>query len=769
MLTPDGYVIITPERIRELAPAELPDSDDIDLESPSTVDRKTIWERKLLDLTVRNRLLNVGRSAQFAEPDICELSRMLDEGDIINVEGMPSVILSRKTGAHLVLTPDDPEYTYARKELDDGRLHLYTAGNQSAEDILFVLRHKAKEIMEECGANSLFMTAGTLRWSNPPEHNGKSYLAPILLFPVEFTRNGDCIRGTGEEPVVNLTLLEMLRQKFGISIPGLDPLPRKDGRIDVQLVLNTIRRAVMDRKDWDVDPLVFIGTFNFNKFVMWNDIHTHSEMLDESPVTRSLMEGKLDPKVICDSNAEGKDIDAMCPPSDILLPIKADSSQMKAIRDAVDGKSFIVHGPAGTGKSQTITNIIANALYRGKRVLFVSEKKAALEVVQKRLASIGLDPFCLELHSNTATKTKVLRKLDDTLSMSRPESPADFAGSAARLEGLISTLNGHVKDLHSVHPCRLSAYDCISAYLSCGADLPRYDIPAAWLESATTDRISEARTAVADYEASARHSAIPSGHPLFGLPVTSYTSRMEQQIREALKGIVDARTFIGVHKWASALEAILGFSMGSRFSKGFFESARQKASRWLSGVDDLRRYALYNKGRQRVVNCGLECVALAFEDGRITVDSISEAFEKSMNRSLAEWMMTDTPELNTFCGDLFESSVRIFSTVSEDMRNLCRREIVAKLAAGLPDASQEAARDSQLFILKRAVRNTARGMSLRTLFSKIPDLLPQLCPCMLMSPISVAQYLKADAGMFDIVIFDEASQMPTSEAGTRAS
>ena len=255
-------------------------------------------------------------------------------------------------------------------------------------------------IMEECGANSLFMTAGTLRWSNPPEHNGKSYLAPILLFPVEFTRDGDCIRGTGEEPVVNLTLLEMLRQKFGISIPGLDPLPRKDGRIDVQLVLNTIRRAVMDRKDWDVDPLVFIGTFNFNKFVMWNDIHTHSEMLDESPVIRSLMEGKLDPKVICDSDAEGKDIDAMCPPSDILLPIKADSSQMKAIRDAVDGKSFIVHGPAGTGKSQTITNIIANALYRGKRVLFVSEKKAALEVVQKRLASIGLDPFCLELHSN---------------------------------------------------------------------------------------------------------------------------------------------------------------------------------------------------------------------------------------------------------------------------------------------------------------------------------------------------------------------------------
>ena len=109
-------------------------------------------------------------------------------------------------------------------------------------------------------------------------------------------------------------------------------------------------------------------------------------MLDANPVTRSLMEGRLDPEVLCTETPESRSIDEQCPPSEILLPIKADSSQMKAIRDAVDGKSFIVHGPAGTGKSQTITNIIANALYRGKRVLFVSEKKAALEVVQKRLA-----------------------------------------------------------------------------------------------------------------------------------------------------------------------------------------------------------------------------------------------------------------------------------------------------------------------------------------------------------------------------------------------
>ena len=90
-------------------------------------------------------------------------------------------------------------------------------------------------------------------------------------------------------------------------------------------------------------------------------------------------------------------VDILCPSAKILQPISADSSQLRAIRDAAAGRSFVMHGPPGTGKSQTITNIIANALYSGKRVLFVSEKKAALEVVQKRLEEIGLDPFCLEL------------------------------------------------------------------------------------------------------------------------------------------------------------------------------------------------------------------------------------------------------------------------------------------------------------------------------------------------------------------------------------
>ena len=110
-----------------------------------------------------------------------------------------------------------------------------------------------------------------------------------------------------------------------------------------------------------------------------------------------------------------EELDAKLVVKDMAVPMAADSSQMVAIAQAAAGQSFVLHGPPGTGKSQTITNMIANALYNGKSVLFVAEKMAALSVVQKRLAKIGLDPFCLELHSNKTNKSSVLSELNKSL------------------------------------------------------------------------------------------------------------------------------------------------------------------------------------------------------------------------------------------------------------------------------------------------------------------------------------------------------------------
>ena len=144
----------------------------------------------------------------------------------------------------------------------------------------------------------------------------------------------------------------------------------------------------------------------------------------------------------------------------------ADSSQVEAISAALSEKSFVLHGPPGTGKSQTITNIIANALYRGKKVLFVAEKMAALQVVQRRLDSIGLAPFCLELHSNKAKKSSVIEQLRHTVEVTKKKTGQQFQKEAAQLNALRNELNGYVTALHKTYPAGRSLYDCFSDYCS---------------------------------------------------------------------------------------------------------------------------------------------------------------------------------------------------------------------------------------------------------------------------------------------------------------
>ena len=211
---------------------------------------------------------------------------------------------------------------------------------------------------------------------------------------------------------MNITLLEMLKQDFGIIIKGLDELPKDESGVDVVKIFNIIRRSIMPQSRWDLEEHAFIGIFSFSKFIMWNDINKNAEKLKENKIVASLISGKLEWK----EEEEDVDVnlDSKYHSSEIAVPISADSTQLEAIYSATENKSFILHGPPGTGKSQTITNIIANALYKGKRVLFVAEKMAALSVVQKRLADIGLNPFCLELHSNKTKKSTTLEHLKKT-------------------------------------------------------------------------------------------------------------------------------------------------------------------------------------------------------------------------------------------------------------------------------------------------------------------------------------------------------------------
>jgi len=760
--TPQGYVIDESTVPVRDVPGRIAETDRIDLDRPATVDKHTIWERKLLDLSLRNNLVNIHvkkGAIQLIGAGSDKAVAMLEDGAGFSIFGIPPGWEGdlRPGGIFREAGPDDPMYAFAAKELRDKRLHAYRPEEDTYQR-LDVIRKDAKHFLEENGANTLYLTVGALKWLD--EETRTPRFAPILLIPMEIVKTGWTVKWSGEDITANLTLLEMLRQQHALSIPGLDTLPEKDGHVDVRKVMNIIRRAVMDKKGWDVEELLFLGNFTFNKFIIWNDIHMHRAMLDANPAVASLLDGRLKVKDVVPP--EGT-VDRLCPSGRILQPISADSSQLRAIRDAVSGRSFVMHGPPGTGKSQTITNIIANALYDGKRVLFVSEKKAALEVVQKRLEEIGLEPFCLELHSNKARKSVVLAKLDRILGLPRTAAPETFSAEAARMDEERNVLDTHAEAVNRVHPAGCSLYDCVSRYLLLPEELPVRRIPAGVIAPLTDNGFREMQSAVRDYVTAIRHTGITPDCRLFDLPVTEYNPQLRDRLAERFDAVL-AKSGLPFWWEARKLERELGRPVGVRLSREALGAVREKFGRWRDNLSGLKMYAIYARQKARLCGLGLSMLPEAFEAGRIPGDAVEDFFLKCFYRSYATHIISGEKGLGIFCGELFESFIDKFRDDDAAFREMTRRQLAARVSSRLPGPDDALTRGPEMTLLKKAIRNNSRGMSLRTLFSRIPHLLPRLCPCMLMSPLSVSQYLLPEGGQFDLVVFDEASQLPTSEA-----
>ncbi len=461
------------------------EEDDMDAEKPmqvsagnlvlddgtTEVTKQTIWERRLLDLTLRNNLLSTRinkKTLQIVSVKVNEIEDALAANQEFKILECPEELEHPVGVEGIFQTPNnsDTVIDFLREELKQNRLHAYLK-KDDLESALTHLYRQSRLSIEENGANTLYLAIGLLRWYETPIST-KPRFAPILLLPIEMVRKsaarGYVIRGRGEETMLNITLLELLRQSFGITISGLDPLPTDHSGVDVVKVFNTFRNAIMEQTRWDVEEQAIIGTFSFNKFLMWNDIHNNVDVLRQNKIVNGLITGQVDWGD--DLQGEMPDLDQTFSVGDLALPMPADSSQIEAISAALGGKSFVLHGPPGTGKSQTITNIIANGLYKGKKILFVAEKMAALQVVQKRLEAIGLAPFCLELHSNKAKKSAVIEQLKRTVETTKQKSSQQFQKEASQLNALRSEINDYVTALHRPYPIGRSLYDCFSDYSS---------------------------------------------------------------------------------------------------------------------------------------------------------------------------------------------------------------------------------------------------------------------------------------------------------------
>lgn len=966
--------------LAERAERELQDvSESVDDEPGGRIER---WQSRLLDLSLRNRLLNFRETGRTLMLDVPDLAKLEDElSDDGRFELMPK---------------SDGDDAFRLSELESGRLYSDESPAEAQKRLLTIYR-LAKSSIEETGANLLHLALGQLVWYESTSAES-ARVAPILLLPVEMTRgsggSGYTYKiGLSDEPIrPNVTLLEKLRTEFGINTKGLDELPEDESGIDVPMVLRKFREAIRDTQRWEVRESACLGLFSFNKFLMWRDLRENLESLKENRLVRHLVETPGEP-FESEPFPDPSSLDDEMKPGEIFCTRDADSSQLAAVKAASDGRTFVLEGPPGTGKSQTIANMVANALANGKRVLFVAEKMAALSVVRKRLEQDGLGAYCLELHSAKASKKEVLAQLARSLDEPTLGMPGGWDSLCTDLGETRDRLNTYVKELHKERPSGESLYQVIGRL----ADLGEYEPIGLAFEDVTemgAERLHGWRAVLAELRERAASVDPVDEHPLRGIGLSEWSFGLNEQIQGVLRGAADSLRELNdavqelvqdidegaeskplskpglalvvglttmmqswpepvpelvesdasdelrsrLHEFAKigrdhderlqrllsryqlevlqlnhlelidsakrAMSQIAPFrwlrwkklakrlrpyakvdsprlsemvvdleeardlrAVGERLSQdsrsrevlgrylrddgGDWDSVdslltwcdrfrelireavgagveedlvsqivsavsdRERASslerlsvavrdtsmawdecwgetrqkleveederwvaeghgylggvakslrRWMDSLDGLNTWCSWRKSRDAVIGVGLEPLIVAYERGRIGLNDIEPVFEYEFGTS---WFVSTANKIDvirSFSSDAQDSLVSRFGDLDRELIERTILVVGSLLSGAAPDLPESASGRSEVGILRRELEKKRRHMPTRRLIASIPSLLPRLKPCFLMSPLSVAQFLDAGTLSFDMVVFDEASQIPVWDA-----
>lgn len=428
------------------------------------------WRRKLLDLSKRNKLLNISqRSMGFKIicPDLDFLEDELAAGKKFNLLSKEELVSDGRSSAQFTKqTGNNLETEFARDQLRRGSL-IADCSNRDLEKDLISLFRRAKSDMEEGGSNTLFLAIGMLRWKSDPRSD-QSYRAPLILLPVKLERTSarakPKVKQLPEEgPVFNLTLIELLLQDFEIDLTSFQhDLPKDESGVDVRGIWNIVRSKIKDTPGFEVVEELVLSNFSFAKYLMWKDLSDRLDDLKQSRFVNHLVESPADPYPFRAEFLDLREVDEKINPLEFFAPLNADSSQIVAIEASTKGNDLVLEGPPGTGKSETIANIIAHNIALGRKVLFVSEKMAALEVVYSRLKKVGLGHLCLELHSNKASKKGVVDQLKEAWEVRESHSAGDWKEKAQSLGKLRGGLNRYVEELHRKSHFGYSVYEAIA-------------------------------------------------------------------------------------------------------------------------------------------------------------------------------------------------------------------------------------------------------------------------------------------------------------------
>ncbi|MBJ7454305.1 MAG: DUF4011 domain-containing protein, partial [Blastococcus sp.] len=424
---------------------------------PEAPPRVQQWKNALLDLSLRNRLINytdrTGLALTVPDASLPVLERFVHDGTPITL--LP--------GDKLAAVQTERGLTGAGDLPSDQLAHLLAERREVHADVttggylprLRNLAYRAKTVQEETGANNLYLALGSLVW----ELDGRPLRSPLVLIPVTLTplsRTGSYRLALDESggTAPNYCLLEKLRQLHGLSIPTLTETA--DGTMDVEAALEAMRVALVGHGlPYRVEATADLAVLQFAKYRLWKDLDEHWADFAENPLVRHLVheptERFTDPALDIGDYVDLDDLAAQ-------LPAPADASQLRAIAEAGAGRTFVLEGPPGTGKSQTITNLLTRAVAEGKRVLFVAEKRAALDVVARRLDAVGMGMFALDLHDKGSRASMVRAQIRLALEHAVAVDDQGLAADSENLRSARRLLARYADRLHTENAVGLSLY-----------------------------------------------------------------------------------------------------------------------------------------------------------------------------------------------------------------------------------------------------------------------------------------------------------------------
>ena len=965
-----GFEILSEKQLSpESAPEKLIGRKALGLSTPQSKNKQ--WERRLLDLSMKNALLNF-------HPEKTALHLLCDDGDeLLRVleekGGLPVYAATAAVAAHSRTHFNVNKDLGALKELikvetASGVLRSF-AGEEEHAETLSRLMKKGKEAGEESGAVVLYLALGFLKWYS--REDGKEKFAPLVLQSVRLKKakggSGFEVVVSAEERSVNSTLLEFLKQEFNIDVRGLEG---QAAGLKISEILAMVRMEVVDMKNWKVYDDVYLSSFAFAGYQMWQDVRRNMAEFSLNPIVSSLLHNRSKLEGLEDVTLKEDETS----PLDTLMPLPADQTQWEAIALSRTGKSFVLHGPPGTGKSQTITNIIANALLDNKRVLFGAEKQAALSVVKKRIDGIGLGDFCLELHSGKTSKADVLQKLSSTLALAGTAEPVLLNEKSENIKALKADLLAPLIALHKKRRLGVSVYEAMLLCLKHRSAPEIMNIESTFYDGLTEQKIDEYKRMMTHAASAAKECGGVCNSPFDNVNLTEYSrekrdglycasevviaeikhlknylalflelyrqriSSFTRKKLAALKTLVqmllggafddyvcenedEFHVFFAANRQLDACletyqksfkkpvdcskewQALGEFLTGERvdytqnkaalavakklqrvcraawrdedaighfenvyllyramdeiekntrlckkFTRAFgkvdfyesraaflkklydlhslcstlfmdynpdsfnsmclraacgytapvlqgllasiesFERAEEsflctcagdknkvpeedvldyytaKAGALIDNIDMLAGWCAYRAAAKTLENAGLTFITDALESGRVTGKNIIASFEKNIYKNFLQTNLPLDPALARFSAAVAEDDTENLRLCMDEFSRLAARKIRAALIARIPTPSTEGVLSLELVAFGRLSKSGLRGTGIRKLFEQIPELLKVLAPCMLMSPNSVSQYLQAENGLFDLVIFDEASQMPTAEA-----